>query len=134
MIQKPLARRACTTAAVFLFLAPHALASETGELSAALQPFVDRHELTGAVALVATADRILSLQAIGFSDVAGKQTMRVDSLFWIASMSKAMTAAATMILVDEGKVELDEPVQKYLPAFSPRILDGDLAHATLRAP
>src|SRR5262249_20987255 len=49
--------------------------------------------------------------------VDAKQPMTKDSLFWIASMSKPVTGVAVMILVDEGKVNLDDPVEKYLPEF-----------------
>jgi CubicO group peptidase (beta-lactamase class C family) len=84
---------------------------------AALQPFVDRHELAGAVTLVADRDRVLSVDTVGFADVAANKPMRPDALFWIASQSKPITAAAFMMLVDEGKVKLDDPVEKYLPEF-----------------
>jgi CubicO group peptidase (beta-lactamase class C family) len=84
---------------------------------AALQPFVEHHELAGAVTLVADKDRVLSVDSVGYADVAAKKPMRPDSLFWIASMSKPITAVAFMMLVDEGKVKLDDPVEKYLPEF-----------------
>ncbi len=86
-------------------------------IAAVLQPFVDRHALAGAVTLVADKDKVLSLEAVGFADVAAGKPMRTDSLFWIASQSKPITAAALMMLVDEGKVKLDDPVEKYLPEF-----------------
>ncbi len=94
-------------------------ASPTPEksITAALQPFVDRHELASAVTLVADKDRVLSLDAVGFADVAARKPLRTDALFWIASQSKPITAAALMILVDEGKVKLDDPVARYLPEF-----------------
>jgi CubicO group peptidase (beta-lactamase class C family) len=86
-------------------------------IAASLQPFVDDHTLAGAVTLVANKDKVLSLEAVGFADIAAKTPMRTDDLFWIASMSKAMTAAGLMTLVDEGKVKLDDPVEKYLLEF-----------------
>jgi len=54
---------------------------------------------------------------VGFADIAAGIPMRPNAEFWIASMSKAMTASAVMMLVDEGKVKLDDPVEKYLPEF-----------------
>jgi CubicO group peptidase (beta-lactamase class C family) len=57
-------------------------------IAAALQPFVDRHALAGAVTLVADKDKVLSLEAVGFADVAAGKPMRTDALFWIASQSK----------------------------------------------
>jgi CubicO group peptidase (beta-lactamase class C family) len=99
-------------------------------IAAVLQPFVDSHALAGAVTLVADRDRVLSLEAVGFADVAAGKPMRPDALFWIASQSKSITAAAFMMLVDEGKVSLDDPVEKYLPEFKDQWLsayrDGDV--------
>ncbi len=88
-----------------------------GDIAGRLQPFVDSHTLAGAVTLVASKDRVLNLEAVGYADVAAKKPMNTDALFWIASMSKPMTAAALMVLVDEGKVKVDDPVEKYLPEF-----------------
>lgn len=85
--------------------------------AAVLQPFVDRHTLAGAVVLVASPDKVLDLEAVGFADLAAKEPMKTNALFWIASMTKPITAAGVMMLVDEGKVKLDDPVEKYLPEF-----------------
>ena len=60
---------------------------------------------------------MLSLEAVGYEEVAARAPMRTNDLFWIASMSKPMTATALMMLVDEGKVNVDDPVEKYLPEF-----------------
>jgi CubicO group peptidase (beta-lactamase class C family) len=103
---------------------------------AALQPFVDNHTLAGAVTLVANKDKILSLDTVGFADIAAKKPMRPDALFWIASQSKPITGAALMILVDEGKVKLDDPVEKYLPEFKDIWLavERDKEHILLKKP
>lgn len=86
-------------------------------MAAAVQPFVDRQELAGAVMLVANRDKVLSQETAGFADVAAKKAMSPDAVFWIASQSKPITGCALMILVDEGKVRVDDPVEKYLPEF-----------------
>jgi CubicO group peptidase (beta-lactamase class C family) len=86
-------------------------------LTDAVTPFVERGELAGAVMLVADNNRVLAHDSIGWADIASRDPMKKDSLFWIASQSKPITAAALMMLVDEGKVELDQPVEKYLPEF-----------------
>jgi CubicO group peptidase (beta-lactamase class C family) len=91
--------------------------SQAQLIAAVLQPFVDDHILAGAVTAVADKHKILDLEAVGFADVASKKPMTTDSLFWIASQSKPITATALMILVDEGKVNVDDPVEKYLPEF-----------------
>src|SRR4051812_28983001 len=80
--------------------------------AAAVQPFVDGHFLAGAVTLVATSKTILSYEGVGFMDLASQTPMRSDAVFWIASQSKPITGAALMILVDEGKVNVDDPVTK----------------------
>ena len=90
-----------------------------------LQPLVDNHTIAGAVTLVATKDDTTYLQPIGFSNVAAKTPMPPDALFWIASVSKPITATAFMMLVDEGKINLDDPVEKYLPEFK-----GQKVHRT----
>jgi len=105
-------------------------------ITAALQPFVDSHSLAGAVTLVADKDRILSTDAVGYADIAADKPLAVDALFWIASQSKPITATAFMMLVDEGKVSLDDPVEKFLPEFHGQWLevehDGD--HVLLKKP
>jgi CubicO group peptidase (beta-lactamase class C family) len=93
------------------------VADTPASAAAILQPFVDRHELAGAVALVADKNKVLSVKAVGFADIAHRKPMTTDALFWIASQSKAITAAAVLMLVDEGKIALDDPVEKYLPEF-----------------
>lgn len=104
--------------------------------AAPLQPYVDRHELAGAVALVVDRDQVVSVEAVGFAEVAGHRAMKPDALFWIASQTKAMTATAVMMLVDEGRIALDSPVEKYLPEFRGQMVvaeqDGD--HVLLRKP
>jgi CubicO group peptidase (beta-lactamase class C family) len=103
---------------------------------AALQPFVEKHALAGAVTLVADEEKVLSLDAVGFADVAAGKPMPADALFWIASQSKPITATALMMLVDEGKVNLDDPVEKYLPEFKGQWLtaEQDQDHMLLKRP
>ncbi|HVE38302.1 MAG TPA: serine hydrolase domain-containing protein [Planctomycetota bacterium] len=104
--------------------------------AAVLQPFVERHALAGAVTLVASKEQVLSHEAVGYMDVAAKTPMRPDAMFWIASQSKSMSAAALMMLVDQGKVGLDDPVEKYLPEFKGLLVtvEQDDSHALLRKP
>ena len=70
---------------------------------------MDSHSLAGAVMLVADRERVLSLEAVGYADVAASKPLKTDALFWIASQSKPITAAALMMLVDEGKVNAGRP-------------------------
>jgi CubicO group peptidase (beta-lactamase class C family) len=111
-------------------------APPTKQITEALQPFVDHGALAGAVTLVADKDKVLSLDTVGYADIAARSPMRPDSLFWIASQSKPITATALMMLVDEGKVNLDDPVEKYLPEFRNQWLavEQDQNHILLRKP
>ena len=83
-----------------------------------MQEFVDKGEAVGIVTLIATKDRILHLDAVGKSDLAGDRKMRTDDLFWIASMSKPITTVCIAILADDGKLRFDDPLAKYLPEFA----------------
>ncbi len=91
--------------------------AHAGNLAAKLQPFVDSHTLAGAVLLVANRDGVLATETVGHADIAAGKAMPPNAVFWIASMSKPVTATALMLLIDEGKVALDDPVEKYLPEF-----------------
>lgn len=105
-------------------------------IAGALQPFVESGSLAGAVTAVANKEKVLSVETVGFMDVGAKQAMKADCLFWIASMSKPITGTALMILVDEGKVSLDDPVEKYLPEFKGMWLavEQDAEHVLLKRP
>jgi CubicO group peptidase (beta-lactamase class C family) len=105
-------------------------------VAAVLQPYVDKGVLAGAVTLVADREKVLDISAVGYSDLAAHMPMTIDELFWIASMSKPITAAALMLLVDEGKVSLDDPVDKFLPEFKDLWVTAEKAddHLLLRRP
>jgi CubicO group peptidase (beta-lactamase class C family) len=102
-------------------------------ISERLRPFINDREIAGAVTLVATPDRIAHLDAIGKADLGEGKPMRPDAIFWIASMTKPITAAAVLMLQDEGKLSVDDPVEKYLPEFkSLRTADGKPARVMIR--
>ena len=82
-----------------------------------IQRFVDNGTVSGAVTLVATKSGIAHWEAVGKSDLATGRDMQKDDLFWIASMTKPMTAVCVLMLQEEGKLSIDEPVEKYLPEF-----------------
>ena len=91
--------------------------NENAVTAFALQHFVDKDVITGAVTAVVGPDGIIALEAFGLADVAKKRSMSKDSMFWIASMTKPMTAMGVMMLVEEGKVKLDDPLEKFVPEF-----------------
>lgn len=86
-------------------------------IAEAMQPFIDRGEIPGIVSILATKDKIVQIDSLGWADREKQIPIRPDQVFWIASASKIFTAAAVMMLVDEGKIHLDDPVEKYLPCF-----------------
>jgi CubicO group peptidase (beta-lactamase class C family) len=91
--------------------------NENAVTAFALQHFVDNDQITGAVTAVVGPDGLIAVEAFGLADIAGKRSMGKDSMFWIASMTKPMTAMAVMMLVEEGKVKLDDPLEKFVPEF-----------------
>ncbi|MCL2105314.1 MAG: beta-lactamase family protein [Kiritimatiellaeota bacterium] len=80
-----------------------------------LKSLTDRQVLAGAVTCVANADTVLETTASGWADIEQQRPMTPDTMFWIASQTKGFTGAALMMLVDEGKVSLDDPVAKFIP-------------------
>jgi CubicO group peptidase (beta-lactamase class C family) len=90
-----------------------------------LRSFLTNGEISGAVTLVATSNRVLHLAAVGQSDLATGRKMKTDDIFWIASMSKPVTVAAVAMLADEGRLSFDDPVEKYLPEFHDLSVAGD---------
>jgi CubicO group peptidase (beta-lactamase class C family) len=83
-----------------------------------IKPFIDQNEISGAVTLVATKDQILHLAAIGEADRSAHAAMKTDDIFWIASMTKPITGAAILMLQDQGKLNFEDPVSKYIPEFA----------------
>ena len=118
------------------FLLPRLKADDSAGVVRALQPYVDAGNLAGAVTLVANKEKLLDLGATGYADVASKTPLKTDALFWIASMTKPITGTALMLLVDEGLVKLDDPVEKYLPEFKNVMVavERDAEHVLLKRP
>jgi methyl acetate hydrolase len=82
-------------------------------------------EIPGVVAMAATGKEVIYQGAYGKRDLSKDDAMTVDSVFWIASMTKAVTSAAGMQLVEQGKLSLDAPIGKVLPDLaSPQVLEG----------
>lgn len=86
-------------------------------LHQAFQAFVDRHEASGTVTLIAYKGKVISLEAVGWQDLEAKVPMRTDSVFQVASMTKPITSMGILMLEEEGKLSIDDPVEKYLPEF-----------------
>lgn len=82
-----------------------------------MQAFVDSGYIPGAVTAVVTKDKILHLGSVGVADYETQSPMEPNTLFWIASMTKPITATALLMLQDEGKLSVNDPVAKYIPEF-----------------
>ena len=101
-------------------------------VGAALQEQIDRNEIAGAVTMVVSKGRVLHLETTGLADMAAHKPMQADTMFWIASMTKPITATAVLMLQDEGKLNVHDPVAKYLPEFaSLKTPSGQPANLTL---
>ena len=110
--------------ALCLVAAPPVTPSKSGldperlaRIPARMNEFVGKGEAAGIVTLVQRHGVLASLDAVGFQDLDAKKQMRKDSIFQIASMTKPVTGVAIMMLVEEGKISLGDPVEKYLPEF-----------------
>ncbi|MGC4085274.1 MAG: serine hydrolase domain-containing protein [Vicinamibacterales bacterium] len=86
-------------------------------MHAAMQALVDNHQVGGIVTLVARDGKMVDLTAFGYQDVDAKTPMKTDSIFRIASMTKPITSVAAMMLEEEGRLALTDPVSKFIPAF-----------------
>jgi len=102
-------------------------------IAKAMREMIDAKEIPGAVTLVATRDRITHLRAIGDAGPSGGKPMRKDSIFWIASMTKPITGTAILMLQDEGKLNVNDPVSKYIPEMAGlKAPSGQPANLTLK--
>ncbi|MCX6143179.1 MAG: serine hydrolase [Ignavibacteriales bacterium] len=103
-----------------------------------LQEFVERGSIAGASAIIARNGKIVYYKAVGYDDIAKKSPARKDAIFRIASQTKAVTSVAVMMLYEEGKFLLEDPVSKYIPEFkNPKVIDkfndADTTYTTLKA-
>ena len=94
------------------------LRAESPKMKEALQPYIDRGDLAGMVSVLATKDAVLQIDCVGYADLENKVPIAPDQMLWIASTSKIFTGTALMMLVDEGKVSLDDPIEKYFPEMA----------------
>lgn len=101
---------------------PARLERVTGYLQAA----VDQGQYAGAVTLIARRGRIVQWQGLGYRDVARSAPMRRDAIFQIYSMTKPITSVAALLLMEEGRLTLEDPVSRFLPEFAHmQVLEGD---------
>ena len=129
--------RNCTKLSMLLMLSLVPMTRANGEeipaVTEAMKPFVDNHEVSGVVTVVAGRDKILHVSAVGLANAEKNTPMTPDSIFWIASMTKPITAAAILALQDEGKLNIDDPIGKYIPELKDlKTADGKVHVVTIR--
>ena len=117
---------------VSVLLPAVAFATESG-IAEKMRTAVDQKEVAGTVTLVVAPDKVVALDVVGQADVTNNVPMKADTIFWIASMTKPITAAAVMMLQDEGKLSVEDPVGKYVPELKDlKTKDGKPVNVTLR--
>jgi CubicO group peptidase (beta-lactamase class C family) len=95
------------------------------QIPARMDQLIKEGQISGAVTLVATKDRVVHLAAMGKADISTGRAMEPDAIFRVASMTKPITATALMMLIEQGKLAIEEPVAKHIPAFAAQKLkDG----------
>ena len=109
-----------------------------GRIDGLVKEYVDKKWIAGAAVLVARDGKIVYYKGLGYDDVDKKAPMKKDAICRIASQTKAITSVAVMILYEEGKILLSDPVSKYIPEFkNPKVLDkfnpADTTYTTVPA-
>jgi len=103
-----------------------------------IQKYVDENQFNGATAIIVRDGKIIYHKAFGYSDILQKKVMEKDNIFRIASMTKPIISVAAMMLYEEGKFSLDDPISKFIPAFkNPKVIDkytpSDTSYSTIPA-
>jgi CubicO group peptidase (beta-lactamase class C family) len=107
------------------------------EVTAAAQPYLDQHKMAGIIGIIADKNgKVHYKNLLGYADVEAKKPISEDNVFWIASMTKMFAGASIMMLVDEGKVSLDDPVAKFIPQLNKWMVveEKDTSHVLLKPP
>lgn len=96
----------------------------------ALQAFIDSGELAGIVTFTSRGGEVVQAETLGWSDIEARAPMRADTLFRIASMTKPITSVAALMLIDQGRMALDDPISNWVPELADvrvlRVADGPL--------
>ena len=103
-----------------------------------LQKYIDDRQFNGATAIIIRDGKIIYHKAFGYSDMEKKKAMQKDDIFRIASMTKPLISVGAMMLCEEGRFSLDDPISKYIPEFKDaRVLDkynpADTSYTTVPA-
>src|SRR4051794_38568499 len=101
-------------------------------IDAAIDQAIAEKRIVGAVVLVSHDGKLVYQRAAGFADRESKRPMQLDSVFRLSSVSMPVVSAAAMVLVDQDKLSLDDPVTKWLPDFRPKLASGSAPTITVR--
>lgn len=101
-------------------------------IQAAVQQALDQRRLVGAVVLVARDGELIHRQAAGWADRESRREMTADAVFRLASVSKPIVSAAALVLAAQGRLNLDDGIDRWLPEFRPRLADGRPARISAR--
>ena len=107
----------CVAVIILLVSAANVVGQNSNAIRLRMQAFVDQGRIPGAVTLVIKKDHVVNFEAVGYRDLESKTPMTRDTIFDIRSMTKPVTAIGIMILMEEGKLALNDPVEMYLPEF-----------------
>ena len=103
---------------LLLLLPPLLFAGQNDrQIAAAMQKMIDQNEVPGAVTTIVTTKGISHLGVLGYASVAKTKKLQKNSIFWIASMTKPVTAVSVLMLQDQGKLSIDDRLGKFLPAM-----------------
>jgi CubicO group peptidase (beta-lactamase class C family) len=127
---------------VLIVAAASAIAAESDppaspEVTAAMKPYLDHYKIAGVIGIIADkTGKVHYKNLLGYADVEAKKGISEDNIFWIASMTKMFAGASIMMLVDEGKISLDDSVTKFIPQLSRWMVveEGDQSHVLLKPP
>jgi CubicO group peptidase (beta-lactamase class C family) len=107
----------------------------SAEVTAAMKPYLDRYKLAGVIAIVADkTGKVHYKNLLGYADVEAKKPIGEDNVFWIASMTKMFAGASILMLMDAGKVSLEDPVTKFIPELKKWMVveEKDQSHILLK--
>ena len=115
----------CAAALAVIAVAPIAAKAQMDAerlklIPARMKAAVERGTMAGAVVLAARRGEVMSFEAVGFQDFESKKPMRTDTIFDTRSVTKVVTTVGVMLLMEEGRIALNDPVEKYLPEFKAR--------------
>ena len=108
---------------------PHEVGMSPEKLSdidTVMKSFIDKKQLAGAVTIVARRGKVIQFKAYGMQDIAANRPMQQKTIFRFYSMTKAVVSVAAMILVEDGKLELDAPAEKYIASLGKMKFDGQI--------